>query len=146
VGDLESAERLLRLPGTDTGCARLLADWIVRIEAQAAAALTLEPLDLQHLLTDDQRDRWQEALGALTLSLCLQVDEATTAGLRRRLVRSSTTYRDISEALAAPYGSTGRALLATREGIGAGEPVGDFVSGLWVSKDPDAHLKPHARG
>jgi hypothetical protein len=116
----------LELPEGPAQLGRRLAEWVIDTHCEVAAALALEPLDVDGTLDDKERRGWKKALAEVPLSLDIQVDADVLKPLRGNLTLLSDLYRRTRDSLAWPGSDEGRMLA---ESLGDG-PVNGAVSRL----------------
>lgn len=103
-GDIERSPVLQLLPSTPEGVAHLLATWTLDIEAEVAAAISLEPLDPYSRLTDEARELWTERIDGFESGVSFDVEPPILDLIRAELHRSSSEYAAVAAALADPDG------------------------------------------
>ena len=90
----------------------VLADWVTDTESDVAAALALEPLDVDGELSDAERQTWDDRLGAVTVKFEMDVSEQARRSLRESLAERSELYRRTRADLMHPRSQDGQALAA----------------------------------
>ena len=110
-GDVDEESSIILLPEADDELARVLASWLLELEAEVAAAFSMEALEVR-ALTSDMREQWEALIETFTesASVTLAVSDAAVASLRQEL-RESPRYLQTLEALSSPTSELGRALL-----------------------------------
>lgn len=125
----------LDLPDSPARLGRTLAEWVIDSHSEVAAALALEPLDVDGTLENEERRAWEKALAEVTLSFDVQVDADVRKPLRENLALLSELYRRTRDSLARPCGDEGQ-LLAESLGDGpVNGAVGRLSSGDWGPGD-----------
>jgi hypothetical protein len=109
------------------GQAEALAKWIADVEATFSAAVSLEPLDPDGEMTDEERADWEDAPGNIDVSFSLEAGRDLHRSLRRHLVGDGF-YCSVRAALADPGGEEGRAL---KDSLDGGD-YGSVIRGSWL--------------
>jgi Protein of unknown function (DUF3293) len=133
-GDEGEEQSLVGLPRSPRGLAEALAEWVLRIEAEVAAAFALEPFDPKGTLSESQRQVWDERLDEVTISIEMDLSEEEISQVRRRLLRTGPVYRQTRDAFAHPSGRNGLALGATLDAVISDGVIGLLVSGEWEDR------------
>lgn len=124
-GDLGTEHVVAPAPRTPAGWAKVITDWVVRLQLETPAALTLEPWPDTGLF---------EAWADVPVSLSIDVDDAVREAIRRRLARDSGLYRATRDALRRPYGIRGQLLSATLTECAHSGMVDDLLSDAWTNE------------
>jgi hypothetical protein len=122
----DCADQFLALPDRPAQLGRRLAEWVIDTHTEVAAALALEPLDIDGTLDDEERRGWKKAIAEVPLSLDVQTDADVLKPLRENLALLSDLYRRTRDSLAWPGSDDGRVLA---QSLGDG-PVNGAVSRL----------------
>ena len=131
-GDYTDPTGILSWPSKRRARAELVVRWIQGIEAETAAALSLEPLDTTPLSTA-KAEEWEELLVSAGVGFSLEGDQRLIDDVRAALDEPDSGYRTVREALAAPTGRRGRALAACLDAVADGErPLVDLLYGSWA--------------
>jgi hypothetical protein len=109
---VRSGCELLWLPDDPSKLGMVLVDWVSGTESDVAAALALEPLDVDGELSDAERQTWDDRLGAVTVKFEMDVSEQARRSLRESLAERSELYRRTRADLMHPRSQDGQALAA----------------------------------
>jgi hypothetical protein len=113
------------------GLGEAVADWVIEINSEVAAAFALEPFDVSGVLEDAERRAWDSGLAEVGISFVIDVDAETQQSLREFLARKSELYRRTRDGLASPRSGAGQGLArALDEALENGIPA-RLISGGW---------------
>ena len=118
-GDDQDGSRLSRtvtLPDSAEEQARLIASWIITMNAEFWVALEAEPLASDGL-TRDQMEQWEKFRSSLPWNANVTIDAGLKDLIRAALAELSEEYADTRAALVDPAGPCGEALLASADTI-----------------------------
>lgn len=121
----------LWLPEDPSELGVLLANWVIETESDVAAALALEPLDVDAQLNDAERQAWNERLVDVTVRFEVDVPEQARQSLRESLAEQSELYRRTQTALMYPRSRDGQALAAVFDAALDRGVIGLLTSGDW---------------